>query len=160
MKTIVSVKAQFDSTANISGQAAIFSYDYAKESQLQSKNKEEKEEEEEEARTLKLIDLTTFDYQEENAEDTMSPLLEKFNFRYSVTHTNEFYYFQPMFIAPLRGNPIVADTRQPDINMGCNHQFLFQKSLTLPPVPFTKVFLPVSCYPIKTPPMCSNDKVS
>ncbi len=133
MKTIVSVQAQFDSTENISGQAAIFSYDFAKEDQLQSKNKEEKDEEEEEARRRKLIDLTTFDYQEENAEDYMSPLLEKFNFRYTVTHTNEFYYFQPMFIALFRDNPFVADARQTDIDMGCNQQFLFQMSLILPP---------------------------
>lgn len=133
IKTIVSVKAQFDSTENISGQAAIFSYDFAKEDLLQSKNKEEKDEEEEEARRRKLIDLTTFDYQEENAEDYMSPLLEKFNFRYTVTHTNEFYYFQPMFIASFRDNPFVADKRQTDIDMGCNQQFLFQMSLTLPP---------------------------
>lgn len=133
MKTMVSVKAQFDSTEKISGQAAIFSYDFAKMEQLQSREKEKKAEEEEEERSRKLIDLSTSDYTDENADDILKPLLEKFNFTYKVTQTNNFYYFQPLFLASVRDNPFTAATRQTDIDMGCNQQFIFQMALTIPP---------------------------
>ena len=62
----------------------------------------------------------------------MKPLLEKFNFNYEITRTDNYYYFQPLFLASFRENPFTSILRQTDIDMGCNQQFIFQMSLSIP----------------------------
>jgi len=132
LKTMISVRAVFnDSTEKITGQAAVFLYDYAREEALKSRDEEEDEEEKEE-RARKLVELTTYNYSEENEYDVTKPLLEKFDFDYIVGRTNEFYYFNPMFLSSLRENPFTANTRQTDIDLGCNQQFLVQVNLAIP----------------------------
>ncbi len=134
-KKLISVKAQFDSTEKISGQAAFFYYDFAKMDKLKSKEKEKlkgEKKEEKEKSVDKLISLNTFDKKEENAEDIMNPFIEKFSFTYAPTSTNQYYYFKPLLLYSLEDNPFLADVRQTDIDMGCNQQFFFQMSISIP----------------------------
>ncbi|MFM9910197.1 MAG: hypothetical protein ACKVOW_12645, partial [Chitinophagaceae bacterium] len=132
-KKMISVKAQFDSTEKISGQAAFFYYDFAKMDQLKSKEKPQDEKKDGEENSVdKHIGLNTFDKKVENAEDIMAPLVEKFSFNYMPTSTNQYYYFKPLLLYDIEDNPFLADDRQSDIDMGCNQQLFFQMSISIP----------------------------
>ncbi len=130
-KTMVSALASFDSSHSLIGDAAIISYDYAKEETLLSRDEDEDEEEKEE-RDRRRTELSIWDFSEENADDKQKPLIEKFKFKYQVTNSNELYYFNPLFLTSFNKNPFIAETRHTDIDMGCNQYFTFSISLLIP----------------------------
>lgn len=132
MKQYISALVSFDSAYNLKGEASVISYDYAKEESLRKAETGEEDDEEKDARNRKLTELSTSDYSVSDADDPLKPLLEKFNFEYQVTHTNDLYYFSPIFLTSLRHNPFTAATRLTDIDMGCNQTFIFTISLNLP----------------------------
>lgn len=133
-KTIVSVQAKFDSTYNLNGEAVMFLHDYAKAEALKERERDEDamSEDEKQQRELKRIELITYDYTEEGAEDPLKPLTEKFKFKYQITNTNDLYYFEPNFISTLTKNPFIANKRLTDIDMGSNKYFSFTILLELP----------------------------
>jgi hypothetical protein len=130
-KTMVSALASFDSSYSLKGDAVIMSYDYAKEETLLSRDEDEDEDEKEE-RDRKRTELSIWDVSEENADDKLKPLVEKFKFNYQVTNTNDLYYFNPLFLTSFNKNPFIAETRRTDIDMGCNQYFTFSISLLMP----------------------------
>jgi len=126
-RVTINMLANLDSTENLVGEAAVFLYDHTKEAELISREKAKDEEKDEEERNF-----TISDYSEENVEDPLKPLMEKFKFKSSITHTGDLYYFHPLFLTSFKENPFVADERQTDVDMGANQQLNVTLILNLP----------------------------
>ena len=127
-RVVMNVLSNFDSTENLVGDAAVFLYDLAKEEELISREKTKEDEDE----TKEEHNYTISDYSEENVEDPMKPLTQKFKFKSSISHTGDLYYLNPLFLTSLSGNPFLANERQTDVDMGASKQMNVTLILNLP----------------------------
>ena len=127
-KVAMNILSNIDSAENLIGDVAVFSYDHAKEAELISREKSKEDDEE----TDKQHDLTISDYSEENVDDPLKPLIQKFKFQSAMTRTGELRFVNPLLLTSLNANPFIADERQTDVDMGPNRQMTVTIVVNLP----------------------------
>lgn len=128
-KQQLSYKTMIDSSGNISGDAYLLQYDYAKEITLTAREEKAENGDKEDD---KPADLVIENVSEENANDLLQPLATKFKFHEPVKHSGNLYYFNPVSITPIRNNPFILESRNTDVDFGCNQSFSINMYLELP----------------------------
>jgi hypothetical protein len=119
-KQQLSYSTTIDSNDNITGEAYLLQYDYAKEITL-TEREEKAENNDKDDDTPS--DLVIENVSEENENDLLQPLATKFKFHQPVKHSGNLYYFNPVSFTPIRNNPFILETRYTDIDFGCNQSF-------------------------------------
>jgi len=114
---------------SIEGTAYWLHYDYAKSLMLDSSLEEEKEDRFYDKKPEGLdIRSVTF----EDADDDNKPLLQKMDFTYVPQQTGDFYFINPQLLSLEKQNPFVKETRNTDIDLGCNQELSLKLHLALP----------------------------
>jgi Domain of Unknown Function with PDB structure (DUF3857)/Transglutaminase-like superfamily len=119
------------SEGKMSGEASIYSYDYARLSRLRE-IKENKEKYIEKHFTSKHQSLTIDSFQVENEDKDSVPLTQKIKFNQAVTGSGEYQYFSLNMFTGLEKNPFIADTRFSDVFFGTNQQYSIVGTFTIP----------------------------
>ena len=113
----------------IQGTAVSVYYDYAKTAMLDSSDEDDKEDGFLNKRT---VGLKIFSVKQENAEDNPDPLVRTSEFTYEPQNSDNFYFINPQFLFLKKENPFTTDTRNTDIDFGCNQKFDVRLQLTFP----------------------------
>jgi hypothetical protein len=128
---VLSYKTTIDSNDNITGDAYVLQYDYAKEITLTERD-EKAESDDKDNDDEKPSDLIIENVTEENAHDLLQPLATRFKFHEPVKHSGNLYYFNPVSITPIRNNPFLLESRNSDIDFGCNQSFAINMYFEMP----------------------------
>jgi len=130
LKQNTSILATINDSGTVEGDASYIYYDYAKVLALDSTEEDEKEDRFFDKRTqgLKIISSTKKD-----AEDDTEPLSENIKFTYEPQNSGDFYFINPQFLFFKKNNPFTKDTRNTDIDFGCNQQINLIFQLRIPP---------------------------
>ncbi|MDX2047233.1 MAG: DUF3857 domain-containing protein [Chitinophagaceae bacterium] len=129
MRQTFSAVAHIDSGTLIKGEALINLSDYAKDIYFSSKDKKEDDDDEFE---IKAAPVTFTGFTEENTENEQLPLVQKFNFRSETEKAGDYLLFNPSLLTNFRKNPFTSESRQTDIEFGCNQQYFINITLRLP----------------------------
>ena len=131
MKTIISTKATLNKTGELKGDVNISYYDHSKASKLEEQNEKKKEEEDKEFIQKDFADLVIDSLVQENLDNELLPLINKFLFTYKLSNTDDYYFIDPFFLSSFRKNPFSDSLRRTDIDMGSNQSFKTQLYLTI-----------------------------
>ena len=113
----------------IEGTAVSVYYDYAKTAMLDSSDEGHKEDGFFDKRT---VGLKITSVKQDNAEDNPEPLVRTSEFTYEPQSSGDFYFINPQFLFLKKENPFTTDSRNTDIDFGCNQKFDVRLQLTLP----------------------------
>ncbi|MBC7827179.1 MAG: DUF3857 and transglutaminase domain-containing protein [Chitinophagaceae bacterium] len=130
-KNVTVLSASISADGKMSGEASIYSYDYARLSRV-SAIKKDKEKYIEEYFTSKNQGLTIDSILIENEDQDSVPLLHKIIFNQPVTASGEYQYFSLNMFSGLEQNPFVADTRFSDVFFGTNQQYSIIGTFIIP----------------------------
>jgi hypothetical protein len=122
------ILANLTDSGVINGQGINWYYDYAKSFMLDSSDNED----EDRFFNKKTEGLKIISSKRESSDDPAQPLIEKLEFSYQPENTNEFYFVNPQFLLFKKENPFIKDTRNTDIDLGCNQQFTVTFHLIIP----------------------------
>ena len=115
----------------LEGYGTLSHYDYAKTYQLDSTIKNENENE----RLVldkKTPGLRITSFKQENINNDNQPLVERVEFNYEPQNTGQFYFINPLFLFQKKINPFIKETRNTDIDFGCNQQIDLTLQIDLP----------------------------
>ena len=65
-------------------------------------------------------------------KDEQSALSERFDFKWQLTKSSDYFYLLPGLSNELKSNPFVNETRRFDVDLGCNKTLLISLNLQLP----------------------------
>jgi hypothetical protein len=118
LKSSMAVNATLSDEGKLSGNALIAFYEHSKVQRMMDKNKTEEEKKEEEKEFLQkdFTELTIDSVIQENADNDLEPLTEKFNFSYQPSVSGKFLFLDPFFLSHFRKNPFTDSIRHSDID--------------------------------------------
>ncbi|MBS1654674.1 MAG: DUF3857 domain-containing protein [Bacteroidetes bacterium] len=123
--------ADFHDNGTIEGTSSLGYYDYAKSFALDTTSDKD------EGSENKFFDENPSGFKilsskKENENNDNEPLLQEITFTYEPQHTGDFYFINPKIISSDSKSPFVSDTRNTDIDFGCNQLLSLSFQLTLP----------------------------
>ncbi|MEK7224130.1 MAG: hypothetical protein AAB221_00410, partial [Bacteroidota bacterium] len=119
-------------TGMIEGEASVQHYHYTKE-YIQDSTLREQKRKENKYLDKKTQGLTIISTNQEVTADENDPIYETIKFTYEPQHADNYYFFNPQFLAPQKDNPFLADKRKTDIDLLCNQQTIISINLEIPP---------------------------
>jgi hypothetical protein len=130
LKESTNIVGTIKDNGTMEGEATYWYYDYAKSFMLDSADDDEKEDRffDKKTQGLKIISV-----EQKNDDANIGPLERDVEFSYEPQSTNNFYFINPQFLFLKKDNPFTKDTRNTDIDFGCNQQFDIKFQLTIPP---------------------------
>ncbi|HMU45154.1 MAG TPA: DUF3857 domain-containing protein [Chitinophagaceae bacterium] len=132
LKQNISLFCELSNDGKIIGEASLQHYNYAKEYILDSTSRdEEKEDEEYFDKKAQGLQIDSFSREITNNEE--DPVFDRISFTYQLKQTNDFFFLNPQFLTSQKNNPFVTDTRNTDIDFGCNQDFVLMINLSIPP---------------------------
>jgi len=130
LKQNLTIQGMLKEDGSIEGTAYWLHYDYAKSIMLDSSMEDEKEDRFYDKKPQGLeIRSVSF----EDADDDNKPLLQKMEFSYTPLQTGDFYFISPQLLAQRTDNPFVKETRNTDVDLGCNQELTLKLHLSVPP---------------------------
>jgi hypothetical protein len=129
LKQNTSILATITDNGAIEGDATYLYYGYAKSIALDSSEDIDNQDRffDKKSEGLKIISVT-----QNNEEDNTKPLLQSIKFSYEPQNSGDFYFINPQFLFFKKDNPFTKDTRNTDIDFGCNQQISLTFRLTIP----------------------------
>lgn len=135
LRSFLNIDAKLSPEGNLRGNAIIQFYDYSKVQRMADKDKTEEEEEKEEEKEFLKKDFTELlidSLVQENAENDLEPLKEKFNFSYQPSVTDKFLFLDPFFLSNFRKNPFTDSIRYSSIDFNSRQYLKTSMYITIP----------------------------
>ncbi len=134
LRSVLSVDARLSEEGKMSGKAIIVLYDHSKVQRMMDKNKTEEEEQQEEKEFLQkdFAELRIDSLVQENADDDLQPLTEKFNFSFQPSVSDKFLFLDPLFLSSFRKNPFTDSIRHSSIDFSSMQYLKTSVLITLP----------------------------
>lgn len=134
LKSYLMVDAELTAEGKLKGRASIVFYDHSKVQRLMDKNKTEKEKEEEEKEFLQkdFTELVLDSVEEQDADNELEPLTEKFKFTHQPSSSGDFIFLDPMFLSSFRKNPFTDSIRHSDLDFGSRQLLKTTVSISFP----------------------------
>lgn len=132
LKQSINLFCEIKDNGRIEGEASLQHYNYAKSYILDTtiEDDDNKDEKYFDKKTQGLKILSTKRELTENEDD---PLFENISFTYEPQQTDDYYFFNPLFLSSKQTNPFTAENRQTDIDFGCNQEVILTINMTIPP---------------------------
>jgi len=130
-RNVTILRATISEEGKISGEAAIYSYDYSRLNRLPALKKD-KEKYIEQYFTSKMLGITIDSFHIENEDQDSLPLLHKIKFKQHVTASGDYQYFSLNMFTGLEKNPFIADSRFSDVFFGTNQQYSIVGTFVIP----------------------------
>ena len=130
-KNVTIVTAKISEEGQMTGEASIYSYDYARTSRLKAV-KNDRDKFVERYFTSKHEGLIVDSLKIENEDLDSLPLLQKINFTKAGAASGEYQYFSVNMFSGLEKNPFIADKRFSDVFFGTNQQYTIVGNFIIP----------------------------
>ncbi|MBO9201823.1 MULTISPECIES: DUF3857 domain-containing protein [Niastella] len=130
-KNVLVLQATIDEKDAMNGNAALYSYDYAREQRIEEAKKDKAKFLEKYFKTNNQaanVDSLVL----ENLEADTLPLVQKVHFNIPVSSAGDYKYFSTNLFTSLEKNPFVADNRFSDVFFGTNQSFSIVANIKIP----------------------------
>jgi hypothetical protein len=116
------VQAKFTDDGSMKGKATSSFFDLGKVQQMEEKQKKSEEDKEAFYEGAEAIQLKIDTAWEENAEIEGKPLIHHFDFTYTPSNTENFYFINPFFLTSFQKNPFLDSLRLSSVDFGSNQE--------------------------------------
>lgn len=130
-KNVVTIQGTITEAGKMTGEAVIYSYDYARLPRL-ALAKKDKDQFIEKFITAANPGLRVDEVGFENMDSDSLPLTQKIKFNQALNASGEYSYFSANILTGLEKNPFVADNRFSDVFFGYNQSYSVLGSFMLP----------------------------
>ncbi len=132
VKSNISLTAEIKPDGKMKGEAVLTDYSYFKEKSLKD-YKNEGESKYKELLKNKTNNLTINNLQLKNVEIDSLPLVQALNFEAELPEAdNNYLYFSPTILSPLKENAFLAENRATDIDFGCKNSYSISGTFIIP----------------------------
>lgn len=121
-RNLTLLQASISEEGKMSGEALVYSYDYARLNRLPA-IKKDKDKYIEQYFTSKMDGLSIDSFRIDNIDQDTLPLMHKIYFKQPVTASGDYQYFSLNMFSGLEKNPFIADSRFSDVFFGTNQQY-------------------------------------
>ncbi|MBI5373275.1 MAG: DUF3857 domain-containing protein [Sphingobacteriales bacterium] len=128
LKNQVNISGLFTDSGYLKGSAYNVFYDYAKSGLLDSTSDDETKDYFN--RKTDGLDIHSVTY--ENTDNDNQPLVQRVDFDYTGSNTGDYYFINPQLLSGENSNPFILNSRQTDIDLGCNQELVMKLTIEIP----------------------------
>jgi hypothetical protein len=166
-KQNASIIADMTATGTLEGTATVQHYDYAKAQKLDTTETGEADNSQKKIFNKLPPEIKIITHNKEISGNTEDPLFETIDFIYEPSATNEFHFINPWFLVEKNQNPLLAEKRMTDIDLGSNQLLITSLQIQLNGLyevehlpKSVKMIAPDSSFIYQASYSNSNDKIS